>query len=668
MLKHSVESMTKNIIRNLILVGSGAVVLSCASMGAPSGGDYDFDPPKVLSSTPVANQTFVKSNKVQILFDELVQIEKPMEKVIVTPPQKNFPVIRSQNNKVIVELKDTLIANTTYTIDFTDAIVDNNEKNALENFALSFSTGAVVDTLSISGKVLSADNLEPISGIYVGIHSNLSDTAFTKLPFTRISRTNELGKFSIKGIAPGEYKIYALDDINRDYKYDNPGEAIAFLDKVIVPSAEAAVRQDSVFKLTDLSFDTIRTVNYTKFLPDDIMLRSFMSTYKRQYLQKHERLSEDVISIYFGAPTSMPKIEPIGIPMAMTDWSVLERTTGNDTLKYWITEKAIASMDTLALKVSYVMTDSLNQLKPVTDTLNFVNRNKKKVKDDKKTDKDKDAITYLTLNNDVTQLFDVYRDINIEFDYPVKDFEKSKIYLQHQVDSTYSNVDYTLEKDSLNPRKYKLKNKWIPGGQYRLVVDSASLHSYTGLWNEKQEIPFKIKTLDQYGSLDLNIDNLPDSISAFVELLDKSDKAVYHATVKGGVASFIYLNPGIYYARIILDSNGNGKWDPGEYSEKREPEVVNYYAKSFEIKAFWDIVEDWEIGTLPLDKQKPLEITKNKPKDDEKRKKMMERRDAQNAKADSQRNSNSRNSLNNNQNNQYQNNQYQNNQNTGNRY
>lgn len=644
-------------------MGSGIVVLSCASIGSPSGGEYDFDPPKIVSSTPTPNQTFVKSGKVQILFDELVQIEKPMEKVIVTPPQKNFPIIRAQNNKVIVELKDTLIDNTTYTIDFTDAIVDNNEKNPLENFALSFSTGEIVDTLSISGKVLSADNLEPVSGIYVGIHSNLSDTAFTKLPFNRISRTNELGKFSIKGIAPGEYKVYALDDVNRDYRYDNPGEAIAFLGKVIAPSVEAAVRQDSIFKLKDLSFDTIRTVNYTKFLPDDIILRSFTSNFKRQYLQKHERLTEDAISIYFGAPASMPKVEPIGIPMGMTDWSVLERTVGNDTLKYWITEKAIAEMDTLTLKVSYSMTDSLDQLKPVTDTLNFINRNKKKVKDDKKKDKNKDEITFLALTTDIAQVFDLYKNINIEFDYPVKDLEKSKLYLQHEVDSVYSNVDYILEKDSLNPRKYRLKNKWIPGDQYRFVVDSATLHSYSGLWNDQQEILFKIKTLDQYGSLDINIDNLPDSMPAFVELLDKSDKAVYHATVKGGIASFIYLNPGVYYARIILDANGNGKWDPGEYSEMREPEMVNYYPKTFEIKAFWDIVEDWEIGELPLDKQKPLEITKNKPKDDEKRKKMMERRDAQNAKKDSQRNPNSTNSLNNNQNTQYQNNQ-----NTGNTY
>lgn len=661
MLKHSITSVKKDVIRNLLLVVSGIIVISCASIGSPSGGDYDFDPPQVVSSTPTPNQTFVKNGKVQIIFDELVQIEKPMEKVIVTPPQKNFPIIRAQNNRVIVELKDTLLANTTYTIDFTDAIVDNNEKNALENFALSFSTGEVVDTLSISGKVLAAHNLEPVSGMYVGIHSNLSDTAFTKLPFKRISRTNELGRFTIKGIAPGEYKLYALDDVNRDYKYDNPAEAIAFLETIIVPTVEGAVREDTIFN-KDLTIDTVRTVNYTKFLPDNMVLRSFTSDFKRQYLQKHERLTDDIISIYFGAPTVMPKIESLDIPYGISEWSVLERTAGNDTLKFWITEKAIANMDTINLRVSYSKTDSLNLLQPVTDTLKFINRTKKKAepKDDKKKGKEKEPeITFLALNTNIAQTFDVYRNIDIEFDLPVKDFEKGKIHLGQKVDSTYSDVDYILTQDSLNPRKYQLQHKWKFGEEYRFAVDSGAVHSYNGLWNDKLETLFKVKKLDEYGSFIFYMSNLSDSIPAFVELLDKSDKAIYQATVKDGVASFEFINPGIYYARVIVDNNGNGKWDTGEYSEMRQPEMVYYYSKALDLKPFWEIKEYWDVLWAPLDKQKPLDITKNKPKDDEKRKKAMERRDAQNEKKESEqnRNRNNANGMNQNQN-----------RNTGNNY
>jgi hypothetical protein len=137
--------------------------------------------------------------------------------------------------------------NTTYTVDFTDAIVDNNEENPLENFSYSFSTGDVVDSLAISGKVITADNLEPVKGIYVGLHANLEDSAFTKLKFDRIGRTNSAGVFSIKGVAPGKYKIYALADANRDYMYDNPAEAIAFMETIIEPTSERALRTDTIF-------------------------------------------------------------------------------------------------------------------------------------------------------------------------------------------------------------------------------------------------------------------------------------------------------------------------------------------------------------------------------------------------------------------------------------
>lgn len=630
--------VNKYFIRILILSVLSVVVFSCANMASPSGGDYDFDPPVVVKSTPAPNQLHVKNGKVEIIFDELVQIEKPMEKVIITPPQQTFPVIRAQSNKVIVDLKDTLKANTTYTIDFTDAIADNNEKNVLENFAISFSTGDFVDTLSISGRVLAADNLEPVSGMYVGIHSDLSDTAFTKLPFLRISRTNDLGTFTIKGVAPGKYKIYALNDLNRDYKYDNPSESIAFLETVLIPSTQEATRQDSIHN--DITKkDTLVTVNYTRFLPDDIVLRSFTSDFKRQYLQKSERITDDAFSIFFGAPTEMPKIEPLNIKEDINSWSILEKTAGNDTLKYWITKPDIAQLDTISLKISYYKTDTLNIPQMTTDTLTLINRNRKaqlkqaekkeaenKKKKNKKQEED---ITYLSLNTDIGAAMDVYKKINLEFDYPILDLTKEQLRLQHKEDSIYTDLSFVLIQDTLNPRKYTVDYKWKDGDEYKFSVDSASIHAYNGLWNDKLDVPFKVKTYDQYGNLYINIHSLPENTFAFVELLDKSDKPVRQATVKDGGVLFMNLNPGTYYARITLDSNNMGKWQTGDFAKKRQPDLVYYYNKSFDIKANWDIEEDWNITELPLEKQKPLEITKNKPKDKDDKKRQMERRDAQ---------------------------------------
>lgn len=633
MFRQSIDKTKKYIAHALFYGAISVIAVSCASIGSPSGGDYDLDPPKVVSSTPAPNATFVKKGKVEIIFDELVQIEKPLEKVIVTPPQTTYPVVRAINNKVVVELKDTLKENTTYTIDFTDAISDNNEKNTLENFALSFSTGAIVDSLAISGKVLAANNLEPVSSMYVGIHSNLSDTAFTKIPFLRISRTNELGNFTIKGIAPGRYKVYALSDVNRSYTYDDPAEAIAFLSEIIVPTTEQASRQDSIFDIKHI-FDTVKTINYTRFLPDDIILRSSISSFRRQYLQKYERPADGIIDIYFGAATKIPQIEPLNIPEPIDKWSILERTAGNDTLRYWITDPAVIAMDSIKLKVSYFKTDSLNQLQPVTDTLNFVNRNKRQeIKEEENKKKKKKAeepapIDFLQIKTDIAQAMNVYKEINFEFDFPLEEFDKGHLYLQVLKDSVYTDVDYTLLKDSLNPRKYQIQNQWSPGEQYRFAIDSAAVYSLNGRWNNTFESKFKIKTLDQYGSLTLELINLPDSVPAFVEILDKSDKVVFHGAVADDKAIFPYLDPGTYYARLIIDSNGNGRWDPGEYSEDRQPEMVYYYPKSFDIKAFWDITEEWNITELPADKQKPLEITQNKPKDQDKKKKDLERREA----------------------------------------
>ncbi|HMM17443.1 MAG TPA: Ig-like domain-containing protein, partial [Petrimonas sp.] len=183
----------------LTLIFSAGILFglnSCANMAAPTGGLYDEAPPRVVHSNPQNSALNVNRNIVEIEFDENIKVEKPTEKVIITPPQINMPVIKSAGKKAVVEFNDELLPNTTYTIDFTDAIVDNNEGNPLENFSLSFSTGDQLDTLAVSGKVLLAENLEPAQGIYVGMHTNLDDTAFVRTSFERISRTDSRGRFT----------------------------------------------------------------------------------------------------------------------------------------------------------------------------------------------------------------------------------------------------------------------------------------------------------------------------------------------------------------------------------------------------------------------------------------------------------------------------------------
>ncbi|NDW18134.1 hypothetical protein D0T53_04280 [Dysgonomonas sp. 216] len=614
-----------------------AITFSCANMASPGGGDYDWDPPKVIGSTPLQGAVNWQDRKIEIVFNELVKLESPLEKVIVTPPQQKTPIIQAINNKVKVEIRDTLILNTTYVIDFTDAVVDNNEGNVFENFAFTFSTGDRLDSLAISGKVLAANNLEPVKGMVVGLHSNLDDTAFTNMKFERISRTNERGEFIIRGVAAGNYRIYALDDTNRDYMYDNPGETIAFFDSILVPSHEQAFRTDTVYKeirgnSKELEIDTILTIPYTRFTPDNIMLRSFNSGFKRQYLQKVERPNPDELKLFFGSATEMPRITPLNFE-AGADWALLERNATNDTLQFWILDPEIIKMDTLTMQVAYYKTDSLNLPVMTVDTVNFMNRRKRtQEKDDKKKkDKDKEPeIEFFKQTIDIKSVANVYDAINIVFDKPVKDSLEGKIYLQRMKDSVYVNEEIgPIVQDSLNPRRYTIRHKWRPGDTYLLSADSASIFNYDGLWNNKIEVKFKVKNIEDYGKLYIKLQGLSTDTPTFVELLSKSDSPVRKAIVRNGGVGFANLNPGVYYARLIIDDNGNGKWDTGDYYTKRQPETVFYYNGFFDIKANWEITEDWDIRYLQPDKQKPLEITKNKPKDKDSKRKDRENREKQ---------------------------------------
>ena len=640
--------LKRHILFSLILVAISLIAVACANMASPTGGAYDLEGPKVVRSNPGFNATQVKKGKIVIEFDENVTIERPSENVIITPPQKAFPVINTVNRKVNVELRDTLLPNTTYTIDFTNSIVDNNEKNPIENFSFSFSTGDVVDSMAVSGKVLTADNLEPVKGMYVGLHSNLNDTAFTKTKFERISRTNESGDFTIRGVAPGKYKLYALDDSNRDYMYDNPSEAIAFMETIIEPASERASRFDTTYVDKEKKVvDTIVAVQYTRFLPDNIVLRTFKSGFQRQFLQKHERIQHK-LSLFFGAPTEMPQMEPLNFD-GNRDWFIMERTPKNDTITYWIKDKEVMAIDTLSIRLTYLKTDTLNQSFPVTDTLTFMDRTRKPIKEDKKKEKkkkdgesDEPEITFLNIANNLSSTWDTYKSISLLFEEPITDTLSNKIKLQQLRDTVYYDIPFQLEADSVNPRKYTIRNKWGYNNEYRIQIDSASIYSIYGLWNNKIDQKFKVKAEDQYGQLAIRVAGI-DSIPSFMELLDKSDKPIRKTRVIDNIAVFRDLDPGSYYVRIVLDSNNNGIWDTGDFQKGLQPEMVCYSPKEYKIRAFSEVYDDeaWVIDPATLGKQKPLEITKQKPQEKESRRKQLEEKEEQENQQNRERSRNS---------------------------
>lgn len=608
--------MSDTYIKKSLSAGIGLLLVlmiySCASIGTPNGGPYDETPPTFVSSTPAPNQLNYTGKKIEILFDELIQIDKPSENVIITPPQLSLPIIRASGRKAVIELKDSLKENTTYTIDFTNSISDNNEKNVYENFSFAFSTGDVIDTLEVSGLLLNAEDLEPMTGITIGLHSDLEDSAFVKTPFVRTSKTNDRGKFTIRNIAPGTYRIYALNDVNRDYKFDQPGEDIAFLDSLIVPTFELTSRQDTAW-VDSLTIDTIRTVPFTRYMPDDIELRLFKEKFARQYMLRPERPEENRFTIRFNAPLdTIPVPVPLNFTPAEVDsWYLPQSAEGMTAVHYWITDPDVWIQDTLRVELTYPRSDSLNILRPQTDTLSLLARRQPAPK--KRKNDEPEPISFLGMTINATGSLNVFDSIAVTFAEPVFDLSKEQFYLSQMADSVWMPVEFDFIPDTTNALNFFIVRPWRYQEEYLLEVDSATILSVYDKWNDAFHSEFKIKAEDEYGHLYINITG--SDTTAFVQLLNNNDQPVRQAKVKDGGVLFMDLKPDKYYARLVIDKNENGIWDTGNYADKRQPETVYYCPMVFNIMRNWQVEETWDITATPAKKQKPLDITKNKPKE-----------------------------------------------------
>lgn len=612
---------------------------SCARMGQPDGGWYDETPPRILGAAPADKGTNVKSQKISIFFDEFIQIENATEKVVVSPPQLETPEIVASGKRIKIELLDSLKPNTTYTIDFSDAITDNNEDNPLGNYTYSFSTGDAIDTLEVSGKVLQAKDLEPVKGILVGLYSDLSDTAFTTKPMLRVSRTDGSGRFVIKGVAPGTYRVYALQDADGNYLFNQKSEMLAFSQEKIVPSFKPDVRQDTTW-IDSLRIKSIDRVGYTHFLPDDIVLRAFNEVMTDRYFLKAERREPESFTLFYSYGGEMPQVR--GLNFQSDDAFIIESTEKQDTITYWLKDTALVNQDTLRVELTYHMTDSLGKLVEQIDTLDILSRisHEKRQKDlerereewQKKQDRAKkrgepyDSIMppkALAIGVKAPSELDPDKNIPFTFNTPLASVDTAAIHLYSKHDTLWYNAP--LEFNHVRGREYELRGEWRPDIEYSLEIDSAAFVDIYGKVSPPFKQGFKVKSFDDYGTLLLNIPTMTDT-TIVVQLLDAGDKIIKEVTTNQGVAEFYYVSPSTYYVRMYIDSNRNGEWDTGLYSANRQPETVCYFPKEIEIRAKWDFTETWNPLATPVIQQKPAAVTKQKPDKDKKIKNQNARR------------------------------------------
>lgn len=623
---------------------------ACASIGNPDGGRFDETPPRVVGSSPADGAVNVSKRKVQILFDEYIKLEKASEKVVISPPQIEPANVRADGKRVKVDFYDSLRANTTYTIDFSDAIEDNNEGNPMGQYTFSFSTGDVIDTMQVSGRVLNAADLEPIKGIMVGLYpadSTWNDTLFRTRPFLRVSRTNGEGRFTIKGVKDGAYRVRALEDKDGDFVFSQKNERVAFDTTVYVTGSFPDVRMDTVWR-DSLWYDSIRVVPYTHYTPDDVLLLAFLEDGQERHLLKTAYPEPTSFTFYFTAPSdSTPRIKGLNFDERCL---VADASLKNDTVTFWVTDTAlIHRQDTLSMILSYMETDTLGQLVVTNDTLDLSpkttyakiaaerskqieawekdrERRQKKAKKPLPYEENPYERTWLEAGFKPSGSLAPNQNVRYLAKEPILEVDTTKIHFYVKKDTDWLPAPFLFMPEERSAKSYMLYAEWEPGQKYRFVMDTAAVVSVLEHESKSVRQEFHVRAVEEYGSIFIHVIS-PDT-GVVVQLLSKNDKVeAQQRTDKDGNADFFFMKPGEYYMRCYVDANGNGQWDTGDYASGLQPERVYYFGKPLPLKAQWDLRQDWDIRAVDVARQKPMAITKQKPDKEKKLKNRNAERD-----------------------------------------
>ena len=623
---------------------------ACASIGNPDGGRFDETPPRVVGSSPADGAVNVSKRKVQILFDEYIKLEKASEKVVISPPQIEPANVRADGKRVKVDFYDSLRANTTYTIDFSDAIEDNNEGNPMGQYTFSFSTGDVIDTMQVSGRVLNAADLEPIKGIMVGLYpadSTWNDTLFRTRPFLRVSRTNGEGRFTIKGVKDGAYRVRALEDKDGDFVFSQKNERVAFDTTVYVTGSFPDVRMDTVWR-DSLWYDSIRVVPYTHYTPDDVLLLAFLEDGQERHLLKTAYPEPTNFTFYFTAPSdSTPRIKGLNFDERCL---VADASLKNDTVTFWVTDTAlIHRQDTLSMILSYMETDTLGQLVVTNDTLDLSpkttyakiaaerskqieawekdrERRQKKAKKPLPYEENPYERTWLEAGFKPSGSLAPNQNVRYLAKEPILEVDTTKIHFYVKKDTDWLPAPFLFMPEERSSKSYMLYAEWEPGQKYRFVMDTAAVVSVLEHESKSVRQEFHVRAVEEYGSIFIHVIS-PDT-GVVVQLLSKNDKVeAQQRTDKDGNADFFFMKPGEYYMRCYVDANGNGQWDTGDYASGLQPERVYYFGKPLPLKAQWDLRQDWDIRAVDVARQKPMAITKQKPDKEKKLKNRNAERD-----------------------------------------
>ena len=557
--------------KSLSIVLAALVLVGCANRGVgPQGGPKDSIPPMAVKSVPENGTVNFTGKRIEITFNEYIQLDNISANLLMSPPQQRPPDVKARGKRVLVQFADTLRDSTTYTLDFGDAICDYTEKNPIHGYSFGFSTGPTIDTLETTGFVLDAENLKPKKGIIVGIHEDLSDTAFTKHPFLRIARTDSAGFYRISNMHAGTYRLYAVDDVSRDNRL-TPGESIAFAPQTITVTPPDTTAQDS-----------LPAHNDTLYL--------FQPQQQRLYLQRTTREEQHRIRIAFSTgPDSLPAIRPLADSLNYTTYFSKHR----DTVMIWLLDSASIRPDSLYFEVRYRRTDSLFHLEWATDTVlarwraprlsakaqEALERNRRNRR--------------LGIKTNASKNFEIYDTLRLTAATPLALIREEAIHLYERKDKDTNVyvVPFTIAPHDTLPLHLQFIANLEPGKKYELCLDSAALTDVYGITHIAGTYSLKLKTPEDYSTIRVKLE--PFDPSMRIQVLNGQEKVLREQSAEPDGALFRFLKPDAYFLRMYKDENGDGKWTTGSWDDKRQPEKVYTNPTKIQTKSNWDFEETW---------------------------------------------------------------------------
>ncbi|MCF8464547.1 MAG: Ig-like domain-containing protein [Flavobacteriales bacterium] len=580
-------------MRKLLLPISILLLFGCAQQVAPTGGPKDETPPKILSETPANLSTDFNSNQIVISFDEFIQLQSPAEQVVISPPMLQSPSYQLKNKSLVVKFEQELSPNTTYTINFGEAIRDNNEGNILANYTYVFSTGAHLDSMQVKGKLIDAVTGEAEKDALVMLYKIDNDS----LPIDTIpdyfTRSLEDGSFLIKYIGNQPYKIFALKDENANYRFDVREEKIGFLDSLILPYTPAVAVVADTTASDSAAVDTLETESLLKRMSSapisNYQISMFVETDTTQFLKKSYCEHYGKLVFVYNRP-----VDKLNIQMKSgyykKEWMLKDYSSTGDTITIWTTDEVPDTLR-LLLDVGKAEKDTVElTMKERADELEISTGSGGKRGMKKSKEK---FVLNGRFNPPKGRSPKPQSALSLVMNHPIIGMDLSRIKLYE--DSV--RVKYDINSTDPALRKFDISYAWKKGKNYRLLVLDSAFTDLYQLWNDTLETSFVGIDKEAFGELSLKITEAPQT-QVLVELLNSANVALERKSITDkGIVLFGRLDPGKYHVQVIRDLNANGMWDSGLYSQKRQPEPIKIIQKDSEVRANWNMELEWNPNT-----------------------------------------------------------------------